>query len=62
MPKESKNETMHSSNAVQSFPENSLKIRSEFWVVRNDVIAVISIKMLVKHSHFRDVLSVFRLF
>jgi len=31
MPKESKNETMHSSNAVRSFPENSLKSRSEFW-------------------------------
>ena len=46
---------------VRSFPENSLKIRSEFWVVKKDVTAVISTKMLVKHSHFRDVCSVFTL-
>jgi len=46
---------------VRSFPENSLKSTSEFWVVRNYVIAVISIKMLVKHSHFRDVGFVFRI-
>jgi len=46
---------------VRSFPENSLKSRSEFWVVKKDVTAVISIKMLVKHSHFRDVCSVFTL-
>jgi len=28
---------------------------------KNDASAVISTKMLVKHSHFRDVCSVFRL-
>jgi len=61
MPKESKNETMHSSNAVRTSTENSLKSRSEFWVVKKDATAVISTKMLVKHSHFRGVLSVFRL-
>ena len=44
---------------VRSFPENSLKIRSEFWVVKKDATAVISTKMLVKHSHFRGVCSVF---
>jgi len=46
---------------VRSYSENSLKSRSEFWVVKKDATAVISTKMLVKHSHFRGVLSVFRL-
>ena len=55
MPKESKKKR------VLSYSENSLKSRSEFWVVKKDVTAVISTKMLVKHSHFRDVCSVFTL-
>jgi len=39
--------------------ENSLKSRSEFWVVKKDASAVISTKMLAHASHFRVIYSVF---
>jgi len=46
---------------VRSSTENSLKSRSEFWVVKKDATAIISTKMLAHASHFRDALSVFLL-
>ena len=44
---------------VRSYSENSLKSRSEFWVVKKDASAVISTKMLAHASHFRVIYSVF---
>ena len=46
---------------VRSYREKRSHNAARVFGVKNIVCAIISTKMLVKHSHFRDVLSVLRL-
>ena len=46
---------------VRSYREKRSHNAARVFKEQKDANAIISTKMLVKHSHFRDVLSVFRL-
>ena len=46
---------------VRSYREKFAQKDERIFKEHNDASAIISTKMLVKHSHFRDVCSVFRL-